>query len=332
LQICGASANLSLKTINREHQLAGFEEIIQRAIDKQQPASLEVREQVYNSARSTLANMLSKTDDITPENIFEQQQRLETAIANIELSHSPAEQEVPANIVPPYVSHEEASSAAEPESRPMIFWRRPFAMLLLGTIVLTAIGIGAWWVYDQELTKPAGSRDNSVPNPPKILSDESAGANDSNQGNSSWLTIFHPADPTGLITPTTSTAVLGKDENGSFVRLKSTKGDLQRSFQLVVEPGVMEVMLNKTAVFEVTAKSGNQDSQQFVITCQFGSLGDCGRQSFMTEPKPKIFSFEKNFASISSNGSTKSGTISILVDLSSQGVPLDIYLIRVKAR
>ncbi len=310
--------------------MAGFEEVIQRAIEKQQPASATVREQVYNSARATLANMLAKAGNLSPENILQQQQNLETAIASIELSHRPPEPQLTDAVAPPDASHEETASGSSLKTKPMIFWRRPFAMLLFGTIILAAIGISAWWVYDQKLTMPAEMRDNSVPNPPKILADESSA--DADQGSSDWLTVFDPKDPTGLISPSASTAVLGQDESGQFIRLKTTKGELQRSFQLVIEPGIFEETIDKTAVFEITAKSSDSDNQQFVITCQFGSSGDCGRQNFVTEQSPKTFKFEKDFSTSVSNGSTKSGTISILVDLSGQGLPLDLYSIRVRAR
>lgn len=310
--------------------MAGFEEVIQRAIEKQQPASVKMREQVYNSARATLANMLAKAGNLTPENILQQQQNLETAIAKIELSHKQTEPQLTDAVTPPDARHDEEENGARLEAKPMIFWRRPFSMLLLGTIILAAIGMSAWWVYDQKLTMPAEMRDNSVPNPPKILADESS--SDADQGRSDWLTVFDPKDPTGLLTPSASTAVLGQDENGQFIRLKTAKGELQRSFQLIIEPGIFELTYNKTAIFEITAKSSNSDNQQFVITCQFGASGDCGRQNFVTEREPKTFKFEKDFSASASNGSTKSGTISILVDLSGQGLPLDVYSIRVKAR
>ena len=310
--------------------MAGFEEVIQRAIEKQQPASVKMREQVYNSARATLANMLAKAGNLTPENILQQQQNLESAIANIELSHRQSEPQLTDAVTPPDARYEEAATGSSLKTKPMIFWRRPFAMLLIGTILLAAIGISAWWVYDQKLTMPAEMRDNSVPNPPKILADESS--SDADQDNSEWLTVFDPKDPTGLITPSASTAVLGQDENGKFIRLKTAKGELQRSFQLVIEPGIFETTFNKTAIFEIVAKSNNSDNQQFIITCQFGPSGDCGRQNFVTERIPKTFKFEKNFSTSASNGSTKNGTISILVDLSGLGFPLDLYSIRVRAR
>ncbi len=309
--------------------MAGFEEVIQRAIEKQQPASTKMREQVYNSARATLSNMLRKAGNLTPENILEQQQNLETAIASIELSHRQTDSQLTDTVAPPDARQAEAPSNSEPKTRPMMFWRRPFSMLLFGAIILAAIGISAWWIYDQDLTMPAEMRDNSVPNPPKILVDESS--TDASQDSSDWLTVFDPGDPTGLITPSASTAVLGQDESGSFVRLKTAKGELQRSFQLVVEPGIFEANIDKTAIFEITVKSGASDNQQFIITCQFGLFGDCGRQSFTTDRTLKTFNFEKDLSDLASSGSTKSGTISILVDLSGQGLPLDIYSIRVKA-
>ena len=324
--------------------MAGFEDVILRALEKEQPVSALVREQIYNSARATLINMLNKSGKLSPDNILKQQQKLEIAISNIELSYGSVDAQVHGvapefgvpNIETSAIDSDERLASRAERPKPKSVWRRPFSMLLFSAIIVAALGISAWWIYDQELTKSAEQRDNSVPNPPKILAEESSDPDDGTRvnndaNNTEWVTIFDTSDPIGLITPTASTAALSKDDSGIFVRLKTASGDLQRSFQFVVEPGVIEAILSKTAIFEIVAKSGDRDGQQFIVTCQFGTLGDCGRNQFTTERKPKKFIIEKTFASASSE-IKKGGIISMIVDISGQGAPLDVYELRVRAR
>lgn len=314
--------------------MAGFEDVILRALEKQQPASADQRGQIYDSARDTLAKMLEKSENLNPENIFDQQQRLEAAIITIEQAYlavqskNIAASEIIANdsdIVPDV---DVPDNVNDTDNKVSILRRRPFALMLLGTIVLVAIGMSAWWIYDQKLIMPAEMRDNSVPNPPKILAGESSGFADE----AGWITIFEPEDPTGLVAPAASTAELGEDSNGSYVRLSSGKGELQRGFQMVVDFGILETLIGKTAIFEVTAKSSNSDNQQFVVTCQFGSLGNCGSNRFAVGRAITIFTFEMQFDATTASRSAKSAVLSLLADLTGQGMPLDIYRVRVQVQ
>lgn len=313
--------------------MAGFEDVILRALEKQRPETAELREQIYNSARATLANMLNKSGKLAPDQVIEQQQKLEAAIAKIESAYRSVMQQATAEGTSPSVAIAESDALTSLDFEASMikpFWRRPFSMLLLGTIVLAAFGISAWWVYDQELTKPAELRDNSVPNPPKILADESSAPADLNKDADEWLAIFETGDPVGLITPPASTAVLNEDASGKFVRLKSASGDLQRSFKFIVEPGIIETVTGKTAIFEIVAKSSNQSGQTFIVTCQFGEYGDCGSNRFTTEQSPKNYSIKRVFNGPTASTSEKAKTISLIVDISGQGSPLDVYSLRVK--
>ncbi len=347
--------------------MAGFEDVILRALEKHQPASANKRERVYNSARATLANMLNNAGSLSPENIATQQQLLEDAISSIEAEHnkveipqsySPAVAPSSPVVAPPSPAVAPPSPVVAPPSpvvapsspavappvevvdhpeklakpRPKSFWRRPFALLLIGTIVFAAVGIGAWWVYDQDLTMPAEMRDNSVPNPPKLLKAESSSPDEEILEGGEWVTIFETDDPIGLITPAASTAILSKDASGAFVTLKSASGDLQRSFKFVIEPGIIEAILGKMAVFELIVKSGTLDNQQFIVTCQFGTLGNCGRNRFTIGRKPKTLTFKKDFSELESKTSQKSAAISLIVDISGRGAPLDVYGLRVNIR
>jgi len=325
--------------------LAGFEDVILRALEKHQPASANKRERVYNSARATLANMLNNAGSLSPENIATQQQLLEDAISSIEAGHNKVEipQSYSPEVAPPSPVVVPSPAVAPPvevvdhpeklaKPRPKSFWRRPFALLLISTIVFAAVGIGAWWIYDQNLTMPAEMRDNSVPNPPKLLEAESSPLEEETLEGGEWVTIFETDDPIGLITPASSTAILSKDASGTFVTLKSAAGDLQRSFKFVIEPGIIEAILGKMAVFELIVKSGTQDNQQFIVTCQFGTLGNCGRNRFTIGREQKTLTFKKDFSEFEAKTTQKSAAISMIVDISGRGAPLDVYGLRVNIR
>lgn len=320
--------------------MAGFEDVIQRALEKQDSSSASVREQVYDSARATLANMLNSSGNLSPENIRDQQQRLELAISGIESQYIARDEVYPdvnpvnfdQGVVAPPPVQELLPDEVNAQPERSLLRRRPFSILLLTTIVLVAVGMGSWWVYDQELTKPAELRDNSVPNPPKILADESFQPASNGNSEGEWLTIFSPGDPRGLVTLEGSTAELGKDNNGAYARLSDRANDPTGGFQLVVEPGVMETMRGKTATFEITAKSGNGGTLQFVITCQFGSASDCGRRRFTADATPQSFVFETAIDASPVTGVSKIGTISLIADVTGKARPLDLYRFRINVR
>jgi len=333
--------------------LAGFEDVIQRALDKQGASSAAIREQVYNSARSTLAGMLTSSDDLQPENIRDQQQRLEQAIADIEARHiardpvipevapeggtPESEEAAPGYVAPPPVQVQPVFSGPdfsenEPPAARSIIMRRPFAVLLLATIVLVAVAMGTWWVYDQDLTQPAAMRDNSVPNPPQILAAESSPQDEPVLINGEWLNVFEPGDPRGLSTRPVTTAELGKDNDGEFVRLAGRANDHANDVILTVEPGIMEAMSGKTVTFELKTKSGDGADLQFVVTCQFNSSGDCGRKRFTAAKLTESFVFNVQIPKGAAADRNKSGSISLIADISGQGRPLDLYLFRINVQ
>ncbi len=316
--------------------MAGFEDVIQRALEKQDSGSVLVRQQIYDSARKTLAKMLNSAGNLSPENIRDQQQRLEIAIAEIEsryITPDTVYPEVnPVMVEPPPVQGPAGYNDAAQSEKRSIFKRRPFAILLLSTTIIVAAAMGTWWIYDQDLARPAAMRDNSVPNPPRILKAESSAPDGSELVDGEWLTIFEPGDPRELSTQAASTAELGEDGAGKYVRLAAQGGVTSNSAIVTVEPGLMEAMHGKTATFELKTKSGDGADLQFVITCQFNSSGDCGRKRFTTGKLAESFVFNVKIIRGNAEDENKSGSISIVADISGQGRPLDLYLLRISVK
>ncbi len=170
-----------------------------------------MRERVYNSARNALAGMLSRSDNLTPEAIYVQQQRLETAILEIEARYSAplpvagepavaepvlADPPAPVEGQPPDVAMDQGDERAfQPEPGPADVYaepepdyagqamapnmdiplrprRRIFSKLLMASIVVAAFGMVGWWAYEQNLFTTPEQRDTSVPNPPKVIESE----------------------------------------------------------------------------------------------------------------------------------------------------------------
>jgi hypothetical protein len=316
--------------------LAGFENVIERALEKHHPATPEIRDQIYNSARNALAGLLGQSDNLSPEAIFNQQQRLETAIAGIEARYAIVEpdyqdfeetfSEAPYDETPEYADAPDYATLEGYDSRPR---RRFFSKILLIAILFAVFGIAAWWVYDQELLKPASERDTSVPNPPKIIESEDSPADKTAGANSGWITVFEPGDPRGLVTGGVATAELAKDNEGSYVRLKAPPGNGEAGVKFTVEPGVMETIRGKNAIFEIKVRTGSRKKHQFVVTCQFRQLGKCGRKRFAAGSALETFVFSTSLKDKVITGEPKSGFLSIKSDISGSGKALDLYLIRV---
>jgi len=319
--------------------LAGFENVIARALEKHHPASPETRQQIYNSARNALAGMLERTDNLGPDAIFSQQQRLETAIANIESQYAftePESQEFEDDFdealfdeIPEDHHFTEDPEYATVEDYNPLFRRRYFSKILLTAILLASFGVGAWWVYDQQLLKPASERDTSVPNPPKIIESEDSPVRNSEESSSGWITVFKPDDPRGMVTGGVATAELGEDQDGSYVRIKAPPGNGEAAVRFTVEPGVMETIRGRKATFEIKVKTDNGKNHQFVVTCHLRQLGGCGRKRFTVGPALETFLFEASLKDKAVTGEDRSGFLSIKSDISGGGKMLDLYLIRV---
>ncbi len=320
--------------------LAGFEDVIARATEKHETATLEIRQQIYSSARTALAGMLAKSGNLSQENIDQQQQKLETAIIKTEARYDMVAEEEHIEAAPEYYAETEepyyelpgeyvSQYPAKAESR-----LHPFAMFLFVTIIIAAVGIAVWLIYDQQLATPPSSRDNSVPNPPRILAGEDSPDAGSTDQQSDPIVVFRPDDPTGLIADGAIVATLAKDSDGTFVRLSGESAEPDNFVSIVIDPGVMETMAGKKAVFDLKIKSGEGTSStgnghQFVLTCQFRELGSCGRKRFTANSFSESFVFETDLGEGPVSGKEKDGLLMIAIDVSGTGRALDIYSVRV---
>ncbi len=311
--------------------MAGFENVIVRALEKHHPTTPEVREQIYNSSRKALAGLLARTENLDDGAAQEQLQRLEEAIVAIEQQYLLPQQHE--DLQPPdYSAAPQNFDIGEPQ--PMYHagegeatGRHPFARVLLMSIAVAALAMAGWWIYSQELLKSPSSRDNSVPNPEKVLTEEQSTASAAKAND--WITVFDPADVRGLIAIGGATAELGKDTSGPYARLK-VAGDGDAA--IAVEPGVLEAIRGKKATFDITVKSADGQDQQFVVTCKFKTMGNCGRKRFTATQLVESFIFELVIADKAPQIEDRSATLSLTTDVTGNGRSLDVYSVRVITR
>lgn len=213
---------------------------------------------------------------------------------------------------------------------------RIYAFAFLAVTLLAAVGMGLWWTFDQGLFLSAEQRDTSVPNPPLTLEDEAfvpEGATPSRtvlgvaNDTADWITIFDPSDPTPVTTPGGAEAAVVESTYGPVLRIRTASADEPVTFD--VGQGVLDQIAGRTAVFNIVASSEEGQTTQISVTCDFGSLGDCGRRRFDATVEQADFLFNLE---VPAGSPDAAGTIAIVSDLEGQGRAVDIRGIRVSAQ
>lgn len=205
--------------------------------------------------------------------------------------------------------------------------RRPYAKMLLWAIILVGLGVAGWWVYSNGRALVEQELGGGVPNPPRTLE---SGASSGAQDEEGWITVFAPQDDAQSVgTPGAGAAELQQDGNRAVMRLASPDAALSNNLLIRMPRGSMEALKGKSATFELIVRSAGDEDQSFVIFCEFGSMGDCGRKRFVagSNPKPILFDVLINDASL---GTEEDAFISLNTDFEGTGRALDLYSIRVR--
>jgi hypothetical protein len=203
--------------------------------------------------------------------------------------------------------------------------------LLVGVLVLAAIGAGLWWVGNTGLQLISGGPETAADSPPQTLQEENLQQQDaapstigSAARDQKWITIFTPVDPTTVTTPEAGTAEVLEEEGGKLLRIRSASAGSEFAFDVGV--GVLERLAGKHAVFDVIAHSEEGKETQMSVNCDLGPLGQCGRKRYQVGRDRNDFLFEMD---LPGKKPSAAGRITIDPDLSGKGNPLDIIEIRV---
>ena len=198
--------------------------------------------------------------------------------------------------------------------------------------LISAAAIGGWWAYQLGLFElPAAP----PPTPPQIVQEEEFDPADEiplqpgdvegggAQELRSWITVFSPDDPSGVNAPTGATAEVSEDESGQFMRIRS--GTTGAAVVFDVGQGILEQIVGKKAVFDVSARAEDGTQTQISISCDFGELGDCGRKRYAVGYERGEYLFD---VELPANQPGAGGSIAVNSDFSNEGKAVDIYEIR----
>ena len=348
--------------------MAGFEDLIRGALIKQENPSAEARAAVYQSARQALDRMTMNNAQLTPEMVVAQKRKLEQAVAEIEASYSGVVQSAPApqsqqppipQSAPPPMTASRDPSPAAPQASPKpvrlepdfgaeppqptsaqepayadnytgdaLKERKPYARLLIWTIILVGLGVAIWWAVTFGPALIKQQLDGSVPNPQPTI--ESGSFVPGEKDASGWVSVFSPEiGIDDVATNGTGAAELLRDGGRPILRMASPDGKPASNLLITVPREVMDSLKGEAATFEVVVRSTQADSQEFVLFCEFSEMGNCGRKRFTAgrNPEPFIFDVLVNNVLLPSG---EDGYLSINTDFIGKGRPLDLYSIRVR--
>ena len=175
--------------------------------------------------------------------------------------------------------------SVDPDAAVVSERRRPFAAMFLAVTLVTAGAIGVWWAAETGLLKSAAERDTGVPNPSPSIDSEDFIPEDEvpvqepvrpaeTEALKDWITVFTPADASGVNAPSGTSAEVVQGEEGPVLRVRSGNADLAVLFD--VGQGILEQMAGKHAIFDIVARAEEGKDTQISVTCNFGELGDCG--------------------------------------------------------
>ena len=88
----------------------------------------------------------------------------------------------------------------------------------------------------------------------------------------------------------------------------------------------MERIAGKHAVFDIVARTGDGPETQMSVSCDFGALGDCGRNRYVVGAQRSEYLFKMEVPSATPAGA---GVIEIQSDLENSGKTVEIVQIRV---
>lgn len=208
--------------------------------------------------------------------------------------------------------------------------RRPFAAMFLILTFLCVAVIGAIWAYQTGLF----SASSGLPTPPQLVEEEDFDPAEQQPGEPgdlggtqelrNWTMVFTPDDLSTVNAPSGASAEAGADESGKYLRIRS--GDTGAAIVFDVPQSVLDEIVGKKAVFNVSARAEEGVQTQISISCDFGELGDCGRKRYAVGYERGEYLFD---VSLPANQPGAAGSIAINSDFANEGKAVDIYEIRV---
>jgi len=217
------------------------------------------------------------------------------------------------------------------------------ARLLIWSVFLAALAIGAWWVYSSGLLLSEAERDTSVPNPPpRVESEDFSGSPDPAQPQApvgpqaidarggfsdDWIEVFEPQQVSALRPRANALVDIVTASDGSAAQISSRSRDAAGAIEVSVPTEVLREMAGRTSTIALTVQSADDKPVQISVECNFPRMGDCPRHRFTVNPQKLDALFRVSF----DNGMAPStpGRLLINADLAGGGRGVNLYAIRV---
>ncbi|MCO5160497.1 MAG: hypothetical protein M9939_05140 [Mesorhizobium sp.] len=139
-----------------------------------------------------------------------------------------------------------------------------------------------------------------------------------------WIVVFSPDDPTTVAARAGAAAEVV--EGGGEKALRISSGSSGAVVRFDVGQGTLERIAGKHAVFDIVARTGDGPETQMSVSCDFGALGDCGRNRYVVGPQRSEYLFQIDVPSATPGGA---GVIEIQSDVGNSGKSVEILQIRV---
>ncbi|MAY61920.1 MAG: hypothetical protein CML29_06890 [Rhizobiales bacterium] len=212
--------------------------------------------------------------------------------------------------------------------------RHVFASGFSSLVLLAFLGIGVWWLYDTGAFD--ADWDTSVPNPPpSVSSDDFTGdgsgprrLNPESGFSGSWTTIYAPRQSDAISPGSLASAEVVSADNGSALKIVSTSGGEDGEVALPIETSALRELAGRASVIAITVRAAGDEPTAFYVTCDFGTMGDCGRRRFNAETQASDALIEVDFTRALAPSS--GGTISINSDVEGRGRAIDLFGIRIR--
>ena len=206
--------------------------------------------------------------------------------------------------------------------------RKPYAKLLLWTIIIVGIAAAIWWAITfgpAMIEEKLGGR---VANPQPTL--ESGAFIPNQEDGNGWVTVFLPdANAADVVTTGAGAAELQVNGEQSVMRMASPSRETKDNLLIKIPRGIMSELRGQAGTFELIVQATEAETQEFVMYCQFGAMGTCGRKRFTATAnlEPIIFDVLINDAEL---GENEDAYLAINTDFENKGRSLDIFAIRLR--
>lgn len=204
--------------------------------------------------------------------------------------------------------------------------RRPWGLIAGLLVFFLVIGLAFWTAAELGLVGSSGTGGTTATaNGGNNAGEDAAPRRPGEAGGiEDWITVFSPSNPTSVAAPAGTTAEVV--ESGGEQTMRISSGTSGAALLFDVGQGVLERIAGKRAVFDIVARAGEGRETQISVSCNFGDLGDCGRNRYVVGADRAEFLFEIDMPARSPGAA---GVIAIVSDVSNQGNPLELYEIRV---